>query len=198
MAGRTWLFRQLRGLLLDRWRLHSSVTSAEIAQQPDLCTIVDVLDGDARDQAVDRQVGAVVGGAKLGELGVVERVEGGPEAVLGRVEPVGEPVAGSGHFETGETESLILEGPVAVDVGPRREVRHPPGDRRDRERVGWRPGVFADPLARAPAPRGIFPAPDRPARGGRRPEAVRVVDVLEQPAHVVEGLAQDCPQYLFG
>jgi hypothetical protein len=84
--------------------------------------VVDVFDRDARYQAVDRQAWSIVRRAQVREPGVVERIDLGPEAVLGRPQPTGQPVAGPRHLEAGKVEALILEGPVAIDVGPRREV----------------------------------------------------------------------------
>lgn len=88
------------------------MTSAEIAQQPDLRTVVDVLDGHARDQAVDRQMWPVVSGTKLHQFGVVEYFHLRAEAVLRRVEPSRQSVPGSRYLEETKAEALILECPV--------------------------------------------------------------------------------------
>jgi hypothetical protein len=49
--------------------LHASVTSLEIAQETDLCAVVDVLDCYPRNQAMDWQVRPVVSWSQLKEVG---------------------------------------------------------------------------------------------------------------------------------
>src|SRR5438309_7438382 len=126
----------------------------------------------------------VVRWPQLGEVAIVQSVDERGEQVLCRIDPVRETVSVAWHVELAQSEGLVLKGPVPVDVCPSSEVRHPPRDRSDGERVGRGPGVFAYPRPGAPACGCLLTSTHRPARRGRLPEAVIVGDVFEQPPDI--------------
>ena len=139
-----------------------------------------------------------MGRAQLVEVLVAQRRHRGGEGTLRPVEPLERSARGSRHLETRERERPIFEGVRPVDVGPRAEMHESPRDRRHRERLGRRPHVFADPLARAPARVGFTVAPHRPTAGDGLPEVFVVVKILDIHERGVEGALELRPQDLGG